>query len=488
MRGAIVTILCAAAAILAAVGLCASRAAALSITQHVLPEYQCGAARCKPSPATAIIAAGPSRVLASGVVGLGFVYGEVTISPTLALTPGPVGPSADAIIRGPDGNPWVLDSLSSGKQSYAAVQDVTPHGLATHYEYAGSDAPDAIAYGLGATWIADGPNVQRLASNSALTGYALANPIQVVLKIVAGPAESMWFTGSAGVIGQITAGGQVLEHASEADGLDPLRASPQPTGMAVGPDGAIWYTDSLRERIGRITPNGEVQEFAIPNHSPPGAADRPQPHEIVAGPEGQYMYFTDPGDNAIGRVSMSGEVTEYPIPSNTPVVPGEIVAVGNELVFGEDAMAAFGSVNPTGSPGEAPLSTPPPRSTIEATLEKGLASATAVAKTAFMRSEHGFTLAFTPPEAGMLTFTWTAEPTPALRTPKRAAPVVVAAGEETFDLAEPGPIHIKITAAGERLIKRSAHRSTQLRLTAHASFSGVWAGPLEASKRQQISP
>ena len=467
--------------------LVAPAAGALSIAQHLLP-HQCGSAECNPTPAAAILGAGPDRVLASGIEGgAARVYSEVVFGPKVTITSGPPGSPASRIASGLDGNPWVIGSGSG------AIQDVTSHGVVTTYSYPadGMAQPLGLAAGFGAAWVVNGDRVDRIAADGQLTRFALPGtlPLDRAIQIVAGPSESVWFTDYDGTIGQITAAGQILEHSSEAEPLDTLRANPEPTGIAVGPDGALWYTDRGHERIGRMTPDGAVREFPIPRHSPPYdlAGSNPMPEGIVAGPEGEYMYFTDPGDNSIGRVSLSGEVTEYPIPSLAPVGPHDITVMGAQLVFDELGVAALGVVDPGAAPAAAPLATPPSISAIAGSLRTQLKDATALAQAAFLRARRGFTAPFTPLEAGTVVITWIAEPPRAPRTRKRAAtPIPVATGEETFDLAEPKPMNVEVTAAGERLLKRLARRS-RVTLTVHATFSGYWAGPIDVSAHQQLA-
>jgi len=35
-------------------------------------------------------------------------------------------------------------------------------------------------------------------------------------------------------------------------------------GIATGPDGSIWFTESNTKRVGRITAAGAIQEFTVP--------------------------------------------------------------------------------------------------------------------------------------------------------------------------------------------------------------------------------
>jgi virginiamycin B lyase len=475
---------------LAVLGLGAGPAAALSITQFALPDYQCGGARCAPGPAQSIYADGPERVLLGGVVS-GSVYGEVTLGASLTLTAGPSGSEASAIVGGPDGNPWILDGLTKGEVSYSAVQDVTPQGVQPRYVYPTAGASSSMTYALGATWVAHGGGVDRIGPLGEFTSYELPNPLATgAHQIVAGPDDSMWFTVMGdGAIGQIAASGEVSEHSSEPAPIDLLRSVPSPYGIAAGPDGALWYTDSDHERIGRIAPNGEVQEFQIPNHSPsPFSSERPMPEAIVAGPEGKYMYFTDSADGAIGRVSMAGEVTEFPIPGVTPIQPNGIVAVGNQLVVTE-AGPTLAVVNPSELPGEVPLSTPPAVEAVAAALREQIASVAKVASTALGHDTRSFPVMLRVLEPGTLTLEWFAEASS--RGHERAAPVLVAKGETGFAMAGASPIAVKLTAAGVRLLKQPTRHHpvrhfAQPSLALHADFSGRWDGPFEASAHQPI--
>src|SRR5260221_575648 len=80
-----------------------------------------------------------------------------------------------------------------------------------------------------------------------------------------------------------------------------------PQGITIGPDGALWFTDSA-DKIGRITTQGQVREFALP-------ISRMGPAEITAGPDGA-LWFTQPGPDQIGRITTQGRITEFALPSS----------------------------------------------------------------------------------------------------------------------------------------------------------------------------
>src|ERR1700694_2587995 len=64
-------------------------------------------------------------------------------------------------------------------------------------------------------------------------------------------------------------------------------ANSGPTGIVLGPDGALWFTEEATSKIGRITTGGIVTEF--PTLTPGGA-----PTGITAGPDGG-LWFTELG-------------------------------------------------------------------------------------------------------------------------------------------------------------------------------------------------
>jgi virginiamycin B lyase len=89
----------------------------------------------------------------------------------------------------------------------------------------------------------------------------------------------------------------------------PVPAGGAPTVLAVGPDGALWFTDGTADKIGRITLSGNIREFAVPTA---GAF----PFGIAAGPDGA-LWFTERRGNKIGRITTAGFVThEYALPAS----------------------------------------------------------------------------------------------------------------------------------------------------------------------------
>jgi len=66
-----------------------------------------------------------------------------------------------------------------------------------------------------------------------------------------------------------------------------------PWGIAAGPDGNLWFTETNGNKIGRITTSGTITEFPLPTA---GSG----PSDIAAGPDGN-LWFTE-GAGKIGRI------------------------------------------------------------------------------------------------------------------------------------------------------------------------------------------
>jgi hypothetical protein len=87
-----------------------------------------------------------------------------------------------------------------------------------------------------------------------------------------------------------------------------------PSGIATGPDGNLWFTEAQAGKIGMINPTTHaISEFAIPS----GAA----PSRITAGPDGNLWFseeYFPPREQGVGQIGMinptTHAITEFPIP------------------------------------------------------------------------------------------------------------------------------------------------------------------------------
>src|SRR5215472_10640264 len=83
----------------------------------------------------------------------------------------------------------------------------------------------------------------------------------------------------------------------------------EPVGITAGPDGNLWFTESLGNKIGRITPAGNIMEFPLPRGCPSFTGSC-LPSGIVAGPDGN-LWFTENEGRRIGRITVTGFITEF---------------------------------------------------------------------------------------------------------------------------------------------------------------------------------
>ncbi len=78
---------------------------------------------------------------------------------------------------------------------------------------------------------------------------------------------------------------------------------PAPEGIAVGPDGAIWFTDSGNDVIGRVTGNGDFTMQTV--------AGGEVSNGITAGPDGNLWFTLEENPGRIGRITTAGVVTLF---------------------------------------------------------------------------------------------------------------------------------------------------------------------------------
>jgi len=114
--------------------------------------------------------------------------------------------------------------------------------------------------------------------------------------VAAGPGGTLWFTESyadrIGVLGQTAAVREIA-----------LPAGSEPEQIVRGPDGNFWVTLFHANSIARLTPSGDLTEIAIPTQDS-------GPFDITNGPDGN-LWFTESRANTIGRVTPNGAITEF---------------------------------------------------------------------------------------------------------------------------------------------------------------------------------
>ncbi len=131
---------------------------------------------------------------------------------------------------------------------------------------------------------------------ASIVVFPLPTPSAAPTRIALGPDGAMWFTEDAGnKIGRITFGGAITEFTLPT----PYSG---PHGITIGPDGNIWFAEMSASKIGRMTPDGQLTEFAVPDYG--------CPQNITAGPDGN-LWFTECSRDYIGRMTPDGQLTGF---------------------------------------------------------------------------------------------------------------------------------------------------------------------------------
>jgi uncharacterized delta-60 repeat protein len=298
---------------------------------------------------------------------------------TSIITEFPVPTSPFGITAGPDGNLWFAEETANkiARMTTAGVVTefaiptpnsapqrivsgpgyllfvegignkigmITTSGVFTELDNTPGGWPQCLAIGPdGNLWFTDqGPmgggaasgdgSIGRVTPFGVLTKFPLLTHDTQAEYITVGPDGALWFTQSSNKIGRITTAGAVTEFAIPTPDSGP--------GLIVtGSDGALWFTENAASKIGRVTTSGVFTEYALPADTNPAG--------IVAGPDGA-LWFTEPGiltgpnldiwsggGQKIGRITTDGVITEYAIPTANSR-PGMItVGPDKALWFGE---------------------------------------------------------------------------------------------------------------------------------------------------------
>ena len=292
------------------------------------------------------------------------------------------GDAPTAIARGEDGNLWFTNSGSD------TIGRIDAQGAI--HEFGGlvaGAAPRDITGGPdGALWFTEGGynaanRIGRIDTAGNVTEYCIRGcagpsaPGGDGLEpggIVSGPDGRLWFTeanpaaseadpyGDAGrgYVAAATPDGKVQEYPVPTPDA-------QPTDIAVGADGALWFTERAAGKIGRITTAGAIEEFVIPRPSDASWITQSSwPTAIARGPDGA-VWFVENHANRIGRIDTVGRLAHWPIPLADSNPGGIALGPDGRLYFSEtsgnrigvvatDGAAAAVLPGPGGGPAPAP--------------------------------------------------------------------------------------------------------------------------------------
>ena len=151
------------------------------------------------------------------------------------------------------------------------------------------------------------------------------------------PDGSLWYTGQmANKLGRLdTKTGEIKEYPLRTEGSGPH-------GLVADSQGNIWFTAAFKGYVGKLDPTtGAVTEYAMPD---PRARD---PHTPVFDQRG-LLWFTVQNGNFVGRLDPStGEVKLKEVPTPRAVPYGIVVGSKGVPFFVEFGTNKLASIDPT---------------------------------------------------------------------------------------------------------------------------------------------
>jgi streptogramin lyase len=298
------------------------------------------------------IATGPGNTLIF-VDSTGSAVGRINTDGTGQVGTATNSPGATplGIAKGTDSNYYFTESNISVDQTARfnvpggpinEFNVIPPGSVPTGITAGPSTDPNAMYYTEFAT-----SQIGRIPTSAIGGATGTAFPIAsggAPVAIVAGPSNHIWFTeqstaaGNGGTIGEMDTTGTVLSEttvsgtAHTGTGID---------GLAVGPDGFLWFTEQTTGIVGKMDPaTHSVTPFQITGTAHPTA--------ITAGPDGK-VYFVDQGNNAIGQITTAGAFVEFPLTTSLAfganAAPFGITSgPDNNIWFTEQSAAGVGKI------------------------------------------------------------------------------------------------------------------------------------------------
>jgi virginiamycin B lyase len=149
------------------------------------------------------------------------------------------------------------------------------------------------------------------------------------------PDGSLWYTGQmANKLGRLDPKtGQIKEFPLKTPGSGPH-------GLAADRDGNIWFTAIFKHYVGKLNPKtGEITEYPMPD-------PRADPHTPVFDQQG-ILWFTNEQSNFVGRLDPhSGEVRLKEVPTPHAIPYGIVVTSKGIPIFCEFGSNKLASIDP----------------------------------------------------------------------------------------------------------------------------------------------
>jgi len=302
---------------------------------HPIAEFSISRSRANAVPYA--VAAGPDGAIwftEPGANAIGRIAPDGAIR-TFALAARNAQPQGIAL--GSDGALYFAEN--EGPSPYGShLARITTAGTVTQWND-NNYMPQGVAAGPdGSIWFTQGcAGVARISRSGRVAQFGLDGISSQTGAIVQGPDRAMWFVESGTLaIGRITAAGALTLFKGP---LYQNKYADFPNGVAVGPDGNLWWTSDYANIIWAMNTHGRVvHRYEIPT-------PRALPWGIVAGPDGA-LWFTERDGNKIGRVTVAGRFAEYPLPTAHALPLGIAVGADGNLWFAESGANKIGRIAP----------------------------------------------------------------------------------------------------------------------------------------------
>src|SRR5438067_1520837 len=175
-------------------------------------------------------------------------------------------------------------------------------------------ADHLIAYSSGASTASPAPVAP--AGPYAITEVSSGKDPEEMVK---GPDGNLWFTeGVANKIARLTTAGVLTEYPVPTASSDPI-------GIIIGPDGAIWFAEEYGNNLGRLEPaTGAITEYPtnwtrLDNFQRPYT---PGPYKLTIGPDNN-LWFTARNSNQVASFDLAAKrFTQYDLPGPVSLAGG----------------------------------------------------------------------------------------------------------------------------------------------------------------------
>jgi virginiamycin B lyase len=262
-----------------------------------------------------------------GCNGVPYSIGRITTSGSVAIYTGPGINNPVDLTVGPDGAIWFVNegNFVPATDSYTdpSIGRITTSGAVSSFSAPSLQRPGSLTAGPdGALWfnnygewnynasppVVVGSSIGRITTSGAIASYT-GSGVYGPSYMTAGPDGALWFINSVtacfkggtpeaicpdyGSVGRITTSGVITHYTPRAGNFGALFED-IPTGLIFGPDGALWFTTE-GGFVTRMTTTGTFSYY----QDYPGILD---PGAVVVGPD-NAIWFPDFSSDAIGRIT-----------------------------------------------------------------------------------------------------------------------------------------------------------------------------------------